>query len=118
MRVVIGNQLYELQRWTAKGAVEQDGQRLHQHSAQQVTAQMPQIVRPDPLDIAPADDLAEEGVKEVAHKTEYGAVARMRIACRRAVGTKSSTPHTCHSVVFAGDQQVRSLTTVLPVCSA
>ncbi len=61
---------------------------MHQHVAQQAAAQMPQVARPDPLDIAAVDELAEDGVNAVAHTAEHGAPARVRIALGRAAEAK------------------------------
>src|SRR5258708_17234846 len=73
VRVLSGNQQSELQRWRAEFTGEEDGQRVNQDFAQQAAAQVPQIVRPDPLDGAAIHKPAEDDINAVAHPTQQPA---------------------------------------------
>src|SRR5581483_8354943 len=73
----LGNQLSEMQRRVAKFFVEQDGHGMHQHLAQQAATQVPAVTRPHPFDVAPIDELAEDGVDAIAHARELRTPARV-----------------------------------------
>ncbi len=71
-----GDEIGEAQLGTTQPDVGEDGHGMHEHLAQQPTAQMPQIVGPDPLDSSALDELAEDGVDAVAPLGEVTAEPR------------------------------------------
>ena len=94
----------ELQGRVATLLVEQDDDRMHQHFAQQATAQMPQVTGPDPLDGTAVDELAKDDVDAVAQSTQLRAPARPGMALAQRYGANNAKPRACHSARKVGCQ--------------
>ena len=77
---------------------------MHQHLAQQSAAQMPPVALPDPLDVAAVHELAEDGVKAVAHAAERGAKARVGKRPALRYQTKPGAQHQFDSGEFIDEE--------------
>lgn len=58
--------------------IEEKADRMHQQTAQQTIAQMPQITRPDPFHATAVRQLDKDGVDEIAHSAQH----RTLVGCR------------------------------------